>query len=238
MPLMSLIYNAQVSGLPVLKYSQAYFQMSSGLVITEFLLFSPLVGLCLYLLTPWSYLAAATIILWQLVMNALVWQLEFSNSLTVLFTANATLLLSFAYLMAPSVRRVFTDKSIQWWRAQPRFATHISEILMNNSLCREAHIANISAGGALVTGNLGETKVGENLRLSFSLGRFDFTKEAEVVHKKQNSLGVRFLAKDPLLKEVIHEEKLEPERASLAGTESFKNWLADVKQGRGIFPEL
>lgn len=192
MPIFSLFYNALVGKLTLLEYLPLYWQQEIWLAKLEFFLFSPLIGVFIYKMTPWSYMVALSIIAWQIFSNLWVGIHEYNSNLLILLTSNSYLSAGLVYLLTPKVRNVFFNKKLQWWLSKPRYVTHIQNIILNNQISDEALICDISEGGCLLK-NSKITDVGERFKLGFSLGTYSFFQEAEVVHKRDGAVGVKFI---------------------------------------------
>ncbi|MCB0389838.1 MAG: PilZ domain-containing protein [Bdellovibrionales bacterium] len=237
MPLFSLVFNALVSGLPITQYAGVHWNSFSGLELLEFYAFSPLAGLLILSFSAWGYYSYLAVVLWNIAINTIIWKVEFSSSLAVLVASNLFNVVSFVYMLSPAVRKIYTDKSLHWWNTPKRFLVDINEVVINNDVRTDVSIRNLSKGGALLLTKWSPA-IGENLSMCFSLGDFDFSTEAKVVHAKEDQFGVQFLTNTDLIQEALEFTQLEPMNKSLNTKDQFKVWMGDLKQGRGLFPNL
>lgn len=236
-PLFSVFFNAWTSQINPLTYTQLYLQNYSSTEIIEFFAFGPIAGLMIFNFASWGYIVFFVITLWNLTMNTLTWQMDYNLSLGVLIASNLFVTISAFYMAMPQIRRLYFDQTIKWWRTPQRYSVNINEVVLNNDVRTDVSIINISKGGALVKTEW-QPHLGENLSLSFSLGDFDFTTDAIVVHAKQDSFGVKFLNHQGLIEDAIKFTSLQPLYKEPKISEQVKNWMTDLKQGRGIFPEV
>lgn len=236
-PLFSLLFNALLLDIPILKYVPLFWQSHNAMELIEFFTFHPIAGLLILSLTPVGYVAYLPLTAWTIFTNTYIWSLQYSTSGGTLVLANAFNVLCFAYMMAPSVRRSFLDTSLHWWKSAPRFSTDISKANINSDPKSEVTIQNISSGGALVK-TLWQPNIGENLDLNFTLGEHNIFTKAEVVHKNEDTFGVKFLAKDKSLSKALKTTPLKPLEKPTSPIEDLNLWIGQVKKGQGIFPQL
>ena len=236
MPLLSFMFNSVLSGTGIMSYISLYFKSQNALEIIEFFVFPMMTGLFILQMRNWSYYLITPVILWQIFMNFQVWRLDYSDNVYILLAANGYLAFSLIYLWIPQVRQVFTNSKLQWWRSQTRFSTDIHHIIANNELLNDCSIKDLSQGGALVVGSA--FPKGEKIRIGFSLGMYDFLKDAVVVHAQVGQMGVRFLGKDHLILEAIREGNLKPKIKPSNFRNELAGWIKEVKNGSGFIPEI
>jgi hypothetical protein len=236
MPLLSFAFNSVLSGTGIISYINLYFKSQNALEIIEFFVFPMTTGLLILLMRNWSYYLISPVVIWQIFMNFQVWSLDYSNNVYVLFAANGYLVFSLFYLWLPQVMQVFTNSRLQWWRSQTRFTTDIPHIIANNELLNDCSIKDLSQGGALVVGSAFPKD--EKIRIGFSLGMYDFLKDAVVVHSQPGQMGVRFLGKDHLIMQAIRDGNLKPKVKPSNFKDDLKIWINEVKRGSGFIPEI
>lgn len=208
-PAASLIFNALVVGMPLPTYTTRFFASSHGLEILEFIGLPLLAAACLYWVSPWGYFVTLAVMGWEIFMNTYVWGAQYNNNMMILAAANLVPVLGVVYLLNPSTMRLFLNKKLQWWKTPTRYATKIGNVIAGSTLVEQALISNVSENGAFVE-NLDDFNVGEDIRISFSLGRYDFTKDAHVVHRNSKGMGIQFVSKSESMKLAIQEENLAP----------------------------
>lgn len=237
MPLFSLLFNAVIMRESPWHYTQIHWQTHNFMELLEFYTFFPLAGLMILSFSSWGYVAYFAVSLWTTTANSIIWFSEYRSSPGILISANFFMILSMVYMLSPKVRRIYMDENIRWWKTPQRYAVNINEVVLNNDVRTDVRILNISKGGALVQ-TTWQPHLGESLSLSFSLGDFDFSTDAQVVHQKEDCFGVRFMTNTDILIDAIKFTDLDPIYLEPSFTDQMKGWVNNLKQGRGIFPEI
>ncbi|MCB9024910.1 MAG: PilZ domain-containing protein [Bdellovibrionaceae bacterium] len=236
-PFFSLLFNSLIMGMSPWLYTQAHWQSHSMMELLEFYTFFPLAGLMILSFSSWGYVVYFAVVLWTSTLNTMVWFYEYSRSPWILLSANLFIIVSVLYMLSPKVRRIYMDQNLRWWKTPRRYAVNINEVVLNNDVRTDVNILNISQGGALVQ-TTWQPHLGESLSLCFTLGDFDFSTDAKVVHQKEGYFGVQFLTNTDILTDAIKFTDLDPIYQEPKFTEQMRCWVNDLKQGRGLFPEV
>lgn len=246
-PVGNLLLNAyRIDANPLVLWNDWLHFFPKPLLFTNIVL-PPLAGIFIYICKKWSYWAYIACLV-----------AIFSVSMVNLFTVHADIsipnilfrlltlfinILVVAYIVIPSIRKIYLDPRIRWWEAAPRYIFH-NEAQINGSA---GFIKNISQGGLFLSSEC-PFEESDQVQLKWSAKGVHFELPAKIVYKSENfsseGFGIQFTHTNEsykLIKKLIaqlHADgQLVPERIS-GPEESFLAWLKKLlKNGEGLFPK-
>ncbi len=158
-------------------------------------------------------------------------------------------LLFIYYILIPNVRAAYLDPKLRWWESKPRYLIN-EQVELNSEIIGEggltAKINNFSEGG-LFLGTEKKLHVGDVVDVRFEVLKVSFILRGKIVHHiaSIHAYGLQFvdLKKEDkkALAKICRELRLQnfPEtRAKIDWREDLKKWFADLKNGKGIVPEI
>ena len=204
-PFVSWFFTMYYLRIPI-SHADAVFYGMKWFTVFRWFALMPLAGLAIYQMKPWSFPIFTGALGLQLYTNYVAWARHpraFSIALfLVYFVIDGAIV---GYLLRPSVRRIFFEKSMRWWESRPRYQVRMPLEIMG--LANDLPVASVltgdfSVGGlfvpfqpALADSAYLSPEVSREVRLRLRFGRSTRALQGQIVHQgKGNSpgLGISF----------------------------------------------
>ncbi|MCB0412990.1 MAG: PilZ domain-containing protein [Bdellovibrionales bacterium] len=247
-PFVSLALNAYLDSIPLGIYLKLFFQKSSTLNLIEHFALLPIAGVATFMVKKWSYPVILLIHLFIISRNTVIWFTSYQDKwgYGLFFLISAINLILITYYLLPAVRRIYFDERLRWWQSLPRYKVSIPAQIDKDGQPVLCYIRDLSEGGAFIQVD-SDLKIDDSITILFNVFSKDVSLEGKVVHVRNGDtkgIGIQF--------EKNKSQSVESRNIILAlkllGCEltsfkeplmpSFISWLANLKRGQGLIPQL
>ncbi|OFZ19024.1 MAG: hypothetical protein A2X94_12160 [Bdellovibrionales bacterium GWB1_55_8] len=194
-PLFFIIYAATAIGISPFGYAKILSELPLSSKV-EFYLLSPIAGLAIYRVRPWSY----PIFLFAVGLTAFryyQYHTAFPHLLSIWVLAGVFLadILVVSYFFTPTILSAYFNARMRWWESKPRYVAKIECEVRDGQAVITGATEDISVGGCFLRteGTLGS---GEVIGLHFEHGAMSFDLKARVVYcggERRPGYGLHFI---------------------------------------------